>query len=152
MKNFKQIQDTESQVAEKRPNESSSLTETFYKQEWLATSHYLMLLKISTRCQAIYIKAGYLGLENSIFTTLAVASRKNTWSHYRIHIKSQLSQTEPHANSLTTPHVNPEPPIKGIISLLLFSFASSSCLTPECVRPSTWCSWNILKFENHDSM
>lgn len=34
MKNFKQIQDNERQVAEKRPNESSSLlTETFYEQE-----------------------------------------------------------------------------------------------------------------------
>lgn len=43
--------------------------------------------------------------------------------------------------SLTAPHMRPEFPIKVITSLVQFSCASSSCLTPDWVRPSTWCNW-----------
>lgn len=43
--------------------------------------------------------------------------------------------------SFTTPQMHPEVPLK-VTTESLFLLSERSRLTPEWVRPSTWCSWN----------
>lgn len=70
-----------------------------------------------------------------IFTILMAVLRETRWP-----TEIYMGLHEPLVDLIAAPHTQPEDPVKVIKSSPLLSLAWRSCLTPDWVRPSIWCS------------